>query len=110
MKLLCLCFIIVYRFRNIRVEIWHPTVFFGFYQTTSSGIGKWLSHIDKYLLFPMVIIGKRIKSSIKKKILFIIYVTTIPTHLIFFAKKRTVITCHDVLAIRGAYGFKDRLL
>jgi glycosyltransferase involved in cell wall biosynthesis len=109
MKLFMLVFYNSYRLRNISVEIWHPTVFFGnLTKTTSSGIGKWLSYIDKYLLFPMVIIGKRIKSSIKKQdAVYHICDHSNAPYLLFLPRKRTVVTCHDVLAIRGAYGFKD---
>lgn len=109
MKLFMLMFYNSYRFRNISVVIWHPTVFFGnFTKTTSSGIGKWLSYIDKYLLFPMIIIGKRIKSSIKEQdIVYHICDHSNAPYLLFLPRNKTVITCHDVLAIRGALGFKD---
>jgi hypothetical protein len=108
MKLFMLMFYNSYRLRNITVEIWHPTVFFGnFTKTTSSGIGKWLSYIDKYLLFPMVIMGKRIKTSIKKQDTVYHICDHSNAPYLLLPRNRTVITCHDVLAIRGAYGFKD---
>lgn len=109
MKLFMQMFYDSYQSKNLLVEVWHPVVFFGkIVTTTISGVGKWLSYIDKYILFPMVLIGKRIKGKFKKES-FIYHICdhSNAPYLFFLPRNKTIITCHDVLAIRGAFGFKD---
>lgn len=91
------------------VEIWNPTVFFGKNsQSTFSGIGKLLAYLDKYLLFPIVLIAKRIWLFFQNTdVQFHICDHSNAPYNIFLPVNRTTITCHDVLAIRGALGFKD---
>ena len=109
MKLFVLMFYNAYRERNLTVEIWYPTVFFGnLSKTTNRGIGKWISYFDKYLLFPMVLLVKNLLNILKKQnnVYHICDHSNAP-YLLFLPASKTIITCHDVLAIRGAFGFKD---
>jgi len=109
MRLFMQMFYDSYQSKNLLVEVWYPVVFFGKIATTTiSGVGKWLSYIDKYILFPMVLIGKRIKGKFKKES-FIYHICdhSNAPYLFFLPRNKTVITCHDVLAVRGAFGFKD---
>lgn len=109
MRLFMQMFYDSYRSKDLLVEVWYPVVFFGnIAATTLSGIGKWLSYVDKYILFPMVLIGKRIKGKFKKEA-FIYHICdhSNAPYLFFLPRNKTIITCHDVLAIRGAFGFKD---
>lgn len=94
---------------NIPVEILFPTVFFGaFSKVTNKGVGKWLSYMDKYLVFPFVLISKRLALFIKnQQVQFHICDHSNSPYLFWLPVRQTVITCHDVLAIRGALGFKD---
>lgn len=90
-------------------SIWNPPLVIGlFSSTTNSGFGKWLGYLDKYLLFPVIILMQRF--------IFFLRGTTVSYHItdhsnamyIYFLPIRdTVVTCHDVLAIRGAMGFED---
>lgn len=89
--------------------VWQPTVFFGWpVKNTLSGMGKWLAYLDKWLVFPLVILFKRLlKNNRGPQVRFhicdhsnVIYLKYLPNHL-------TVVSCHDVLAIRGALGHKD---
>ena len=109
MRLFLHMFYEAYKVKGLEVEIWYPIVFFGAkVSTTNSGIGKWLAYIDKYLLFPIVLFGKRIIRKFKKKdVTYHICDHSNAPYLLFLPQNKTVITCHDVLAIRGAFGFKD---
>ncbi len=92
---------------GLRCDIWNPIIFFGkFCKSTTSGIGKWLGYLDKYILFPIILRFRTILFSSKSTIYHIcdhsnsIYLP----HIISQSKG---ITCHDVLAIRGALGYND---
>lgn len=87
-------------------EIWRPTVFFGsFFKATSGGIGKWFGYVDKWILFPLVL---RLKNAFRPKdTQYHICDHSNAFYLKHLPKQRTIITCHDVLAIRGAKGHAD---
>ncbi len=93
--------------QGLKVDVLLPTVFLGKYIKNSfSGIGKYLAYFDKYLLFPLVLLLKKRMYNNAHSVFHIcdhsnaMYISCLP-------KGRTIITCHDVLAIRGAKGFKD---
>lgn len=95
--------------RGITVNIWRPTVFFGrLTNRTTYGLGKWLGYIDKFLIYP-VILSVRIKTESfrNSNTRFHICDQGNAPYLKFLPVDRTAITCHDVLAIRGALGFSD---
>lgn len=95
--------------KNIPVEIWKPICLFGLlFNETNMGLGKWFGYIDKYILTPIVFILKITIQVIKNE--HSVYHITDHSNAIyvpFLPKKNTLVTCHDVLAIRGAFGFKD---
>ena len=89
------------------VEVWLPTTFFGsMASNTLSGIGKWLAYLDKYLIFPLVLRWRCLLPKYAKARFHVcdhsnaVYVPHLPYH-------RTLVTCHDVLAIKGAFGDKS---
>lgn len=88
---------------------WKPVVFFGsLAKSTISGFGKWLGYLDKWVVFPIIIRWKcRSKSLKKKNVRFHICDHSNSPYLESLPHDRTAITCHDVLAIRGALGYKD---
>jgi glycosyltransferase involved in cell wall biosynthesis len=91
-------------------EIWYPTVFFGYgWKSTISGIGKWLGYVDKWILFPLILRARLMfmsKSSAKQLFFHVCDHSNSP-YLKSLPAGRSGITCHDVLAIRGALGFED---
>lgn len=95
--------------KGIETEIWKPVVFFAKpFQITTSGIGKWLGYIDKWILFPLILKWRLTKSKFKSsKVKFHVCDHSNSPYLPYLPKDKTVITCHDVLAIRGAMGYKD---
>ena len=73
--------------------------------STLSGIGKWLGYIDKFILFPRQL-KKSVRSSSDQTIFHVVDHSN-AYYMSFLPKARSVITCHDVLAIRGGLGDKD---
>jgi glycosyltransferase involved in cell wall biosynthesis len=94
---------------NTNVVMWAPPVLFGkFSRSTTSGIGKWLGYIDKWIVSALALQWKVVKYFLlNRKAHFHICDHSNAPYLSFLPQKKTVITCHDVLAIRGALGFKD---
>lgn len=94
---------------GIQVDIWRPTVFFGHLANwTIYGLGKWLGYIDKFLIFPMVLVIRLREANFRgSNVRFHVCDQGNAPYLKFLPVHRTGITCHDVLAIRGALGFSD---
>lgn len=90
-------------------EIWYPTIFIGrFFKNTASGVAKWFGYIDKWVLFPIILFWRlRDKSLRTNKTRFHVCDHSNAPYLKYLPEDNTGITCHDVLAIRGALGFKD---
>lgn len=94
---------------GIGTSIWRPTVILGApFNTTSSGLGKWLGYIDKWILFPLILKWRvrGINSNIHSCSFHICDHSNAP-YLKYLPLERTVISCHDVLAIMGALGYKN---
>lgn len=89
--------------------IWRPVVFFGrLGKSTTRGIGKWMGYLDKWVLFPVILyIRLHNKKYQTANIHFHICDHSNSCYLKKLPANRTVITCHDVLAIRGALGYAD---
>jgi glycosyltransferase involved in cell wall biosynthesis len=68
---------------------------------SGGGIGKWLAYVDKFLLFPRTLRRRFAAGDCDVAHILdhsnAIYNSALPRH-------RTVVTCHDMLAIRGALG------
>jgi glycosyltransferase involved in cell wall biosynthesis len=95
---------------SLQAEIIYPTIFFGYMaKTTVAGIGKWLGYLDKWILFPIVLRFKLLFSSelSNQDTFFHICDHSNSPYFKSLPAERTGITCHDVLAIRGARGYKD---
>lgn len=69
---------------------------------------KWLGYVDKFILFPMQILVLRLKNRILfDHVHYHICDHSNSFYLHFLPKNKTIITCHDVLAIRAGLGFTD---
>ena len=94
---------------GVQSEIWWPNIFVGAkVVSTNSGLGKWLGYLDKYVIFPMIL-KRRIKNQNlnNASVRFHICDHSNAPYLKYLPIKHTSITCHDVIAIRGGFGFKD---
>ncbi|WP_223808703.1 glycosyltransferase family 4 protein [Rufibacter hautae] len=88
-------------------EIWRPVVFFGvFFKNTTSGLGKWMGYLDKYILFCLLLQWRVFQIKAKnKEVRFHICDHSNAPYLQFLPSSKTSITCHDVIAIRAAKGY-----
>ncbi len=98
-----------FRVAGLKTEVWRPIPLLGAkFRKTTSGLGKWMGYIDKWVIFPLLLqwrlLGKRFLQS---HVRFHICDHSNAPYLNYLPADRTVITCHDVLAIRGAMGFAD---
>jgi len=94
---------------GIESETWLPTIFFGHLaKNTNRGLGKWLGYLDKWILFPVILKGRLLKIKFNNAhVAFHICDHSNAPYLAYLPKAKSAITCHDVLAIRGALGFED---
>ncbi|QEG01052.1 Glycogen synthase [Stieleria maiorica] len=97
--------------RGITAEIWRPEVFFAKrYTNTTSGAAKWLGYLDKWVRYPRVI-RRRIATMRRSDSLRGVHFHVADHSNAFYMRQLPVagsaITCHDVLAIRGARGDAD---
>jgi len=95
--------------KGIDAEIWVPSVFFGYFsKSTIKGLGKWLGYLDKWVLFPIILRIRLLKNRYRNgEIRFHICDHSNSPYLAHLPLLKSAITCHDVLAIRGAFGFED---
>jgi len=90
-----------------KVELVMPPVVFGRWtSSTNHGMGKWLGYLDKYLIFPFVLrrlIHARLKAFGEPMIIHICdHSNAVYAHWV--SGTHTVVTCHDLLAVRAALG------
>jgi glycosyltransferase involved in cell wall biosynthesis len=72
------------------------------------GLVKWLGYIDKFILFPIKLLFTRgLNFIFFRKVGYHICDHSNAFYLYFLPKNNTIITCHDVLAIRAGLGFTD---
>lgn len=94
---------------GVSAEIWQPLIFFGAGQKiTNNGFGKWLGYIDKWFIYPLVLRLRLLNKALHNSdIRFHVCDHSNAPYLKYLPANRTSITCHDVLAIRGALGYAD---
>lgn len=94
---------------DVQAEIWRPTILFGGRtKSANTGLGKWLGYMDKWIVFPLVLRWRLREDSLQgSDIRFHICDHSNAPYLPHLPANRTAITCHDVLAIRGARGYAD---
>lgn len=83
--------------RGHDVRLVRPDAVFG--RGVSTGFGKWLGYVDKYLLFPRQL--RRLTHGAD-----LVHVVD-HSNAVYVPSRRTVpwvVTCHDLLAVRGALG------
>jgi glycosyltransferase involved in cell wall biosynthesis len=85
--------------RGVEVRLLAPAPVFGNVIKSFHGVGKWLGYIDRYVIFPL----KLRRASDWADIVHICDHGS-ALYALVLKNKRTIITCHDMLAIRGALG------
>ncbi len=83
--------------KNIKVSLITPCNVLLRLPFLTGSLKKWLAYIDKYILFPVLLIWKA-------KAFDVVHICdhSNSPYARFTGKKPTLITCHDMLAIRGA--------
>jgi glycosyltransferase involved in cell wall biosynthesis len=87
------------RQRGIDVELIVPKATLGRILPSSAGLGKWLGYVDRFLFFPRQLRAVTSKADI-------VHITDHGSAM-FACKienKPVLVTCHDMLAVRGALG------
>lgn len=85
---------------GIDAELIKPEPFFGKFQLTGRFIAKWLAYIDKYILFPF-----RLRQELADRPALVHILDH--SNAVYAARCEgtpVVVTCHDMLAVRGALG------
>lgn len=92
-----------------RVRLVVPPVVVGrLGRSDHSGLGKWGGYVDKYVLFVAVLFVLRLRERVAgRRPVFHICDHSNAPWLRALPRERTVVTCHDVLAIRGSRGHRD---
>ena len=86
-----------------QVTVLRPPIFFGHISTPSLFINKWLGYLDKYLIFPWILMF----ASKQADVIHFCDQSNAP-YVWFVSKKPHLVTCHDVLAIQSALGMHSQ--
>ncbi len=91
---------------GLPAEIWRPPAVVGRLSSAhGSGLGKWLGYVDKWLIFPLILCWRQRR--VPAGTYFHICDHSNAPYRRALPPTRVGITCHDVLAIRGALGHAD---
>ena len=84
---------------GVPAELIQPQPFFGRFRFAGGFVAKWLAYLDKFVLFP-----RRLRSKMKAAAL--VHICD-HSNAMYARNSRgvpVVVTCHDLLAVRGALG------
>lgn len=87
--------------RGVAVTLIRPEPWFGRLKPASSGLGKWLGYIDKFVIFPV-----RLRRLVKRIRHVVVHICD-HSNSMYSAHLQGVphlTTCHDMLAVRSALG------
>jgi glycosyltransferase involved in cell wall biosynthesis len=88
------------RSAGFQVRVLRPAVAFGRWMPrTNGGFGKWIGYIDKFILFPWILI-----SALRGIDLVHVIDHSNAIYLYWLGRHKTVVTCNDMLAVRLALG------
>jgi len=85
---------------RISAELIRPEAFFGKLEFVGDHVGKWLRYIDKFVLFPRRL-GRVLSAGYR-----LVHICD-HSNAVYVSQIRgapVVVTCHDLLAVRGALG------
>jgi glycosyltransferase involved in cell wall biosynthesis len=87
------------RANGVEVLVARPQPFFGLLGKGQPRVGKWLAYLDKYLLFPIILIWRA-----RRCLLVHIVDHSNAVYLFWLHSKKSIVTCNDLLAVRSARG------
>jgi glycosyltransferase involved in cell wall biosynthesis len=76
-----------------------PNPYFGRLRPSSTGVGKWLGYIDRFVIFPFVLVR-----ALKWSQIVHICDHANAVYMKYLRRRPHLVTCHDMLAIRSALG------
>jgi glycosyltransferase involved in cell wall biosynthesis len=85
---------------GIQAELLQPQPFLGRFRSAGGFVAKWLAYIDKFVLFP-----RRLRNKLKA-VPALVHICD-HSNAMYVRRSRgvpVVVTCHDLLAVRGALG------
>ena len=85
--------------RGIEVQLISPKPVLGRMKQSADGLGKWLGYIDRFAIFP-----RELRSAAAHADVVHVCDHGSAMYVLMVKDKRTIITCHDLLAVRGALG------
>lgn len=92
------------RAAGVDAELIAPRPFFGKLKPSAIGVGKWLGYIDRYILFPRVLRAAAAQASVVH-----LCEQGSAMYAPMLGGKPTLVTCHDMLSVRGAMGELDQM-
>lgn len=84
---------------GIDVELIAPKPVFGAIRQSATGLGKWLGYIDRFLLFPRDLRAVAAKADVVH-----LCDNASAMYSPMLKRKPVVVTCNDMIAVRGALG------
>ena len=87
------------RASGIEVLVARPEPFFGLLGKGQPRVGKYLAYLDKYLLFPIILIWRA-----RRCLLVHIVDHSNAVYLFWLRSHKSIVTCNDLLAVRSARG------
>lgn len=90
--------------RGIPTELVAPKPFFGRLKASGNGIGKWLGYLDKFVVFPFTLYRKTRDRAEGETVMVHVCDHSNAPYLPQGASVPSVVTCHDLGAVRGAFG------
>ncbi len=93
---------------GLNVNAIRPKEVFRKFNFNKSILAKWFAYVDKFIIFPIYLLALRIKNGLFRLDAFYhICDHSNAFYLHFLPQNKTIITCHDVLAIRAGLGYTD---
>lgn len=91
-----------------KVTVIRPAEVFRKLGFNNAGLIKWLGYVDKFFVFPLrLLLIRSVNLILFKSVNYHICDHSNAFYLYFLPHNKTIITCHDVLAIRAGLGYAD---
>lgn len=87
------------RQRGIDVTLISPRPVFGRLRQSADGLGKWLGYLDRFLIFPLALRAAAAKANVVH-----LCDHGSAVYALMVKNKPIVVTCNDMVAVRGALG------
>ena len=90
--------------RGFEVEVLRPIDWFGRLRGFFSNFEKWLGYVDKYIIFPFILLRHKWRMRGQTNVVYHIADHSNAIYSFLLGGRPHIVTCNDVLAIRSALG------